>query len=104
MLVNAHDGEGLVDIGRLARGSHLHLQRWVMAPGVSEGPHTHGHDSIGDEAYYVLSGEVTVMRGDETLLLGPGHSVLVAPNESRAVRNDGAQEAVLLVCFTVDGS
>jgi quercetin dioxygenase-like cupin family protein len=103
VLVNAHDGEGLVDIERLAHGSRLHLQRWTLAPGTSEGLHTHGHDAIGDEAYYVLSGQVTVTRGGQTQLLRDGQSFLFAPNESRAVRNDSPGAAVLLVCFTTEG-
>jgi quercetin dioxygenase-like cupin family protein len=100
VLINAHEGEGLVDIERLERGQLLHVQRWTLAPGVSEGRHTHGHDTVGDEAYYVLSGVVTVTRGENEFALAPGQSILLRPDETRAIRNDGDQDATILVIFT----
>ena len=98
--VNVHDGEGLVELEQLQRGTELHVQRWTLAPGVTEGVHTHGHDTVGDEAYYVLSGRLTVVRGSSQDVLEPGESVLLSPDEPRGLRNDGSEDAVVLVVFT----
>ncbi len=59
-----HDGYGAIDIreyfGDTASGMNLHV--WELAPGVTEGMHTHAPDADGDafeEIYYVISGEGT---------------------------------------------
>lgn len=100
MRLRAHDGKGLVDIDVLARGDQLHVHRWTLAPGVTEGLHSHGHDAVGEEAYVVLTGTLVLTRGQQDTVLGPGDCVLLAPDETRGLRNETHTDAVLLVLFT----
>lgn len=105
MQINAHDGNGLVDLEQLARGERLHVQRWVMAPGVSEGAHAHGPDGVdgvGEEAYYVLSGAVTIEHDGQRTVLGEGQSLMLAPEVTRSVINDSDADATILVVFAVE--
>jgi quercetin dioxygenase-like cupin family protein len=103
-----------------APGYTLLLSRLTFAPGGSIALHTHP----GDAVFYVASGHITWVTGEGTPLLtrataraaitagtptppetlSPGQEVDLAPgdavfydgNTSHSVRNDGAEEAVVL--------
>jgi hypothetical protein len=47
-----HEGEGTIRISRFFRGRlrmPVHLQLWELAPGVTEGAHTHRSDDPDDD-------------------------------------------------------
>jgi mannose-6-phosphate isomerase-like protein (cupin superfamily) len=60
--------------------------------------HTHTRE---DEAYYVLSGELEVIVGDEIFILRPGDT-LIAPR-AHQLRNSGDAENHYLIMFSPSG-
>jgi len=56
----------------------------------------HSHETI-EEIYFVLEGELTIKLGDDVLTLGPRDAVRIPPETPRAVRNDSAARAALLM-------
>ncbi len=67
-----------------------------------EGPPQHIHQ-VEDEAFYVLEGEVSVLRGDETISASPGAFVLIPRGTSHTVWNAGSTPAKLLGIFSPPG-
>jgi mannose-6-phosphate isomerase-like protein (cupin superfamily) len=57
-----------------------------IAPGRVLEEHVHVEE---DDAFYILSGEMTFTFGDETAAAGPETFVLVPPGVSHGFRNDG---------------
>lgn len=50
-----------------------------------------------EKIYVVLSGEVTITVGDETVVLGPNDSCVIKPNEERSIINNQNDVATMLV-------
>ena len=71
-----------------------------LAPGMSSLPHTH---TRGDEAYFVLSGELEVIVGEEVFLLRPGDTLIVPRNFPHQLRNSGKTENHYLIIFSPSG-
>ena len=56
----------------------------------------HSHRTI-EELYFALSGEITVKLGDDVIALGVRDAVRIPSATPRAARNDGDEEAMLLM-------
>lgn len=69
----------------------------TAAPGLGAPPHTHAGDS---EAFYILSGELTVELDGATRVLRAGDSCLLAAGRPHAFRNDGFQDVRFLAVVT----
>ncbi|GAA1931090.1 hypothetical protein GCM10009775_24090 [Microbacterium aoyamense] len=57
-------------------------------------PHVH---EVAEQLYFFIEGAGTVLCGDETYQVGPGHTVLVAPGVVHAVENTGAVDLLFTV-------
>ena len=64
-----------------------------FAPGRELGQHSHEDE---DDSFYILSGELTFVFGDEEAVAGPGTFVLVPPGVLHGFRND-TDEAVRIL-------
>ena len=67
-----------------------------------EGPPQHIHKAE-DEAFYVLEGEVTVRRGDETIQAPTGAFVLIPRGTSHTFWSTGSTPAKVLAIFSPPG-
>jgi mannose-6-phosphate isomerase-like protein (cupin superfamily) len=109
-------GEGLVTVDRAADGPDLpgppHIRfvapgsatlgryglfEYRMAPR-SPGPGPHFHRTFS-EAFYVLSGELTIFDGRRWTPFGPGDFAHVAEGGVHGFRNDGDDPAAFLILF-----
>jgi quercetin dioxygenase-like cupin family protein len=77
-------------------GGSFSLWEAVFPPGAGAPPHTHTRE---DEAFYVLSGELTIESEGEAVpyRVGPGGVFFGARNRRHAVRNVGNQPTRVLV-------
>jgi mannose-6-phosphate isomerase-like protein (cupin superfamily) len=88
--------------GRALGAEQLALNVRVLAPKTAHVPpggdptRGHSHRTI-EEIYFVLDGRLTVKLGDDVVSLGPRDAVRIPPETPRAVRNDGDEEAALLM-------
>ena len=64
-----------------------------FAPGQIAGAHAHADMA---EVFFVESGTGTIVVDDVATALTPGTCVAVLPHEMHELRNDGAQELVLI--------
>lgn len=64
-----------------------------FAPGQVAGAHAHADMA---EVFFVESGTGTIVVDDVATALTPGTCVAVLPHEMHELRNDGAQELVLI--------
>jgi uncharacterized RmlC-like cupin family protein len=62
--------------------------------------HTHTRE---DEAYYVLSGELEVVIGDEVFVLRPGDTLMAPRDIPHQLRNCGNTENHYLLVFSPSG-
>ena len=105
-----HEGEGTIRISRFFRGQlrmPVHLQLWELAPGVTEGAHTHRSDDPDDaweELYYVLSGTGRLLLPDAALELHAGQAVLVPTDVDHGVAAVGSEPLRILLLFGKTGS
>jgi quercetin dioxygenase-like cupin family protein len=53
-----------------------------------------------EKIYFVLEGEVTVVSGNERIVLGPWDSLFIGPGEGREVINDTNRPASMLVVIS----
>lgn len=67
-----------------------------------EGPPQHIHNAE-DEAFYVLEGEVNVLRGEETLHATAGAFVLIPKGTVHTIWNAGSTPAKTLAIFSPPG-
>ncbi len=67
-----------------------------------EGPPQHIHKAE-DEAFYVLEGEVTVKRGEETIHAPTGAFVLIPRGTTHTIWNTGSTPAKVLGIFSPPG-
>jgi quercetin dioxygenase-like cupin family protein len=71
-----------------------------LAPGMTVPRHTHTRE---DEAYYVLSGELEVIVGGETFILGAGDTLIAPRDIPHQLRNSGDVENHYLIMFSPSG-
>jgi quercetin dioxygenase-like cupin family protein len=64
-----------------------------FAPGRELEEHEHADE---DDAFYILSGELTFLLGDERVAAPPGTFVLVPPGVRHGFRNDGSEPVRIL--------
>jgi len=92
-----------IGYGRPMGAQQLALNLRVLEPGMAHVPPGgdeswgHAHTAI-EEIYSVLDGEVTIKLGDDVLPLGVRDAVLIPPATTRAMRNDSAAQATVLMC------
>ena len=67
-----------------------------------EGPPQHIHNDA-DEAFYVLEGEVNVLRGEETLHAAAGAFVLIPRGTAHTIWNAGSTPVKTLAIFSPPG-
>ena len=67
-----------------------------------EGPPQHIHNAE-DEAFYVLEGEVNVLRGEETLHAAAGAFVLIPRGTAHTIWNAGSTPVRTLAIFSPPG-
>jgi quercetin dioxygenase-like cupin family protein len=91
-------GIGVVCLSGADTGGAYCLLDIGLAPGMMVPRHTHTRE---DEAYYVLSGELEVIVGDEIFILRPGDT-LIAPR-AHQLRNSGDAENHYLIMFSPSG-
>lgn len=79
---------------------------WELAPGASEGGHTHGgaHPSAGDERpleeiYYFLQGSGTMWINGEDVPVAAGDAVMVPPGVEHGFRNTGTEPLRLVLLW-----
>ena len=71
-----------------------------LAPGMMVPRHTHTRE---DEAYYVLSGELEVIVGDEVFILRAGDTLIAPRDIPHRLRNSGNAENHYLIMFSPSG-
>lgn len=97
-----HHGDGDIDMrGFFDSASNLPVkfQVWEMAPGVSEGAHTHEDDNSLEELYYFLEGSGEMWFGKETLAVQAGDAVLVPQDVDHGMRNDSDKPLRLIIVW-----
>jgi quercetin dioxygenase-like cupin family protein len=93
-------GLGSVCVSGADTGGTYCLLEVSLAPGVGVPRHTHTRE---DETYYVISGELEVMVGDDVFLLKAGDT-LVAPRAiPHELRNSGSTTNHYLLVFSPSG-
>jgi mannose-6-phosphate isomerase-like protein (cupin superfamily) len=77
-------------------GGSFSLWEAVVPPGAGAPPHTHSRE---DEAFFVLSGELTIEFGDEPVpyRLVPGGFFFGARGQRHSIRNVGNEPARVLI-------
>ncbi len=68
-----------------------------MPPGTAEVRHFH---HLAQQFFYVLRGEATFELAGETLRLGPGEGIYVAPRQAHQLRNESGTALEFLVVST----
>jgi len=71
-----------------------------LAPGMTVPRHTHTRE---DEAYYVLSGELEVIVGDQVFILRAGDTLIAPRDIPHQLRNSGDVENHYLIMFSPSG-
>jgi mannose-6-phosphate isomerase-like protein (cupin superfamily) len=101
------DGEdrGRILVSGRDTGGRYSLMEYVVAPRApaaepSYGPHRHRHI---EETFFVRSGRLTFLLGEEVIDLGPGDFVRVAPGVRHGFANLSGARAELLVSFVPGG-
>ena len=84
----------LVDVRNLKANLH------ALAPG--QHLHAHVHDDL-DKVFLVVSGRLCVEVGGDESELGPQDMVLVPAGATHGARNDGTEDASLLVVVARHG-
>lgn len=72
----------------------------IVGPG--QGPPKHVHDAE-DELFYVMSGHLRVLAGDDVLEAPPGSLVFIPKQMPHVFQNTASEPARLLVLFTPGG-
>jgi quercetin dioxygenase-like cupin family protein len=76
------------------------LLEMSLAPGIGVPRHTHTRE---DETYYVTSGELEVIVGDETFVLKAGDSLMAPRDIPHELRNSGGATNHYLLIFAPSG-
>ena len=77
---------------------------WMGLSTIEPGGHTSLAASPLEKHYVVLQGEVVVSTGVDETTLYKHDSCRLAPGESRALRNDSAQAAMILLAMPLSRS
>jgi mannose-6-phosphate isomerase-like protein (cupin superfamily) len=104
-----HGGDGVIVRRPFFREQSrlpIKLDVWELAPGVSEGGHTHGGPSAtsGDERpleeiYYFLQGSGILWADGEDVPVQAGDAVLVPPGVNHGFRNTGSEPLRVLLLW-----
>ena len=93
-------GIGSVCLSGTDTGGAYCLLEVSAASGVSVPRHTHTRE---DESYYVLSGELEVVVGEEVFVLKPGDSLIAPRDIPHQLRNPGSAANHFLLIFSPSG-
>ena len=93
-------GIGSVCLSGADTGGEYCLLEVSLAPGMGVPRHTHTRE---DEAYYVLSGELEVVVGDEVFVLKVGDTLIAPRDIPHQLRNPGKTENHYLLVFSPSG-
>src|SRR5262245_969205 len=93
-------GIGSACLSGAETGGAYCLLEIALAPGMMVPRHTHTRE---DETYYVLTGELEVIVGDEASILRPGDSLTAPRNIPHQLRNSGNVENHYLIMFSPAG-
>lgn len=97
-----HEGDGAIKTRALFDESlclPIKVQIWELAPGVSEGGHTHEGDCPLEEIYYFLEGDGTMWMDDDDVPVAAGDAVLVPPEVDHGFRNTGSSPLKLMIIW-----
>jgi mannose-6-phosphate isomerase-like protein (cupin superfamily) len=100
--LGVHAGEGLIKIRRFFYGQSRLAARfhvWELAPGATEGDHTHAGDYTLEEIYYFLQGQGELTVEGRAVPVRPGDAVLVPPGVDHGLRNTGPEPLRLVLVF-----
>src|SRR5262245_14467796 len=93
-------GIGSVCLSGEDTGGAYCLLEVSLAPAIGVPRHTHTRE---DESYYVLTGELEVVVGEEVLVLRAGDSLMAPRNIPHQLRNSGDAENHYLLMFSPSG-
>jgi quercetin dioxygenase-like cupin family protein len=93
-------GIGAVCLSGADTGGAYCLLDIGLAPGMAVPRHIHTRE---DEAYYVLSGELEVIVGDEVFILRAGDTLIAPRDIPHQLRNSGNTENHYLIMFSPSG-
>ena len=93
-------GIGSICLSGADTGGAYCLLEVSLAPGISVPRHTHMRE---DEAYYVLSGGLEVVVGDEIFVLKAGDTLMAPRDIPHQLRNPGNVENHYLLIFSPSG-
>jgi quercetin dioxygenase-like cupin family protein len=93
-------GIGSVCLSGEDTGGRYCLIEASLAPGMGVPRHTHTRE---DETYYVLSGELEVIVGDEVFVLREGDTLIAPRDIPHQLRNSGNTENHYLLMFSPSG-
>lgn len=80
----------------LFNSRHLFFDLYCLHPGQAQKVHAHGGS---DKIYLVMRGTPTLTLGSEDRTLDQGEAVMAPEGVPHGVRNDGPDDAVLLVAM-----
>jgi mannose-6-phosphate isomerase-like protein (cupin superfamily) len=81
-------------------GGAYALLHYVAGPGVGAAFHTHWHE---DEAFYILSGTLQVVLGEQTINASPGQYIQIPKGQRHAFRNATAEPMTALMLLSPAG-
>jgi quercetin dioxygenase-like cupin family protein len=93
-------GLGSVCLAGADTGEAYCLLEVSLAPGIGVPRHTHTRE---DETYYVTSGELEVIVGDQTFVLKAGDTLMAPRNIPHELRNSGSTTNHYLLVFSPSG-
>jgi quercetin dioxygenase-like cupin family protein len=93
-------GIGSVCLSGADTGGKYCLLEMGLAPGMGVPRHTHTRE---DEAYYVISGELEIIVGDEIFVLRTGDTLIAPRDIPHQLRNSGNVENHYLLVFSPSG-
>jgi quercetin dioxygenase-like cupin family protein len=93
-------GIGCVCLSGTDTGGAYCLLDIGLAPGMAVPRHMHTRE---DEAYYVLSGELEAVVGDEVFILRAGDTLIAPRDIPHQLRNSGDVENHYLIIFSPSG-
>jgi quercetin dioxygenase-like cupin family protein len=91
---------GSVCLSGADTGGAYCLPELSLASGMSVPRHTHTRE---DETYYVLSGELEVVVGEEVFILRVGDTLIAPRDIPHKLRNSGSAENHYLIMFSPSG-
>lgn len=104
-----HGGDGVIVRRSFFREQSqlaVRFDVWELAPGVSEGSHTHGGASASDgderpleEIYYFLQGSGVMWMDGEDVPVTAGDAVMVPPGVDHGFRNTGTEPLRLVLLW-----